>query len=371
MRIYFIILSIFISTSTYSQVTDTINWSLKRLTWEDFKGNPISNSIIKSRINFDIEYVFDRDPKQMNILRFDVKNYIHSKYSWVQKEYESDIMLLYNQTIFDIAELNARKIQYKLNRTTVNPTDVSKTADSIFTKLFFACQDEVSAFQKASDFGEKENVVKAWSDSILFELQQNPKEKIPEYTLSNIGYGLDVFIGSSIFTGLLATNLNIPFQYGYGFELSYKKVYLQFRANFGFTSLKNDYNVKYQWNKNLKLNTFNPDLSFAYPVLYNEKNEIRPFAGISWYAISPNSTDTIFDNQNLSNYSAIFGLNWDYRIRRSVSYNFLLKEETYLNIRTRIYFVPLNIDDFFKGSSINLSIGFSGNGHHINIKNRK
>ncbi|MFC2137607.1 hypothetical protein ACFLTE_05475 [Bacteroidota bacterium] len=371
MRKLLLFIVILLCVKTYSQVTDTINWSAKRLSWEDFRGTPTSSSIIKSRINFNIEYNFERDPKQMNILHFNVKNYIHTKYSWVREEYETDLMLLYNQTIFDIAELYARKIQYKLNRTTVNQSDVSKTADSIYTKIFFQCQDEISAFQKESDFGANKSIIHSWSDSIMFELEQNPKERIPEYSLSKIGYGLDIFTGTSLLNGNIGKNLNLPFHYGYGFEFLYHKFSFHFRAKFGFTSLKTEYNNTYLWPYSLKINTFNPDFSIGYPIISISKNEIRPYAGIAWYAVSPNSGDTIYNGQDLSNYSVIFGMQWDYKLRRGLSYNFLLKEETYLNIRTQIYVVPINIDDYFKGSSINLSFGISGIGHHINIKNGK
>ena len=370
MRIKLVLISLVFYIESIAQVTDTLNWSAKRLTWDSFKGNPTSSSIIKSRINFNIVYKFERDPKQMNILHFDVKNFIHTNYSWVREEHKTDLMLLYNQTIFDIAELYTRKIQYRLNRTTVNPSDVSKTADSIYTKIFFQCQDEISTFQLESNFGSNKNVIKSWSDSILFELEQNPKEKIPEYSLSKIGYGLDVFIGTSLLYGSIGKNLYLPFHYGYGFELFYKKISFHFKAKFGFTSLKSEYNETYIWPKSLKINTFNPYISIGYPIISNDKIEIRPYAGVSWFAVSPNSSDTIYNNQDLSNYSAIIGINWDYKIRRGLSYNFLLKEETYLNVRTRLYFIPINIDDYFRGSSINLSIGISGIGHHINIKNK-
>lgn len=352
---------------TFPQSSDTIHWSSEGLIWDNFVATPPPNPLSVSRLNFFIEYNFGSKNSPINMMRFKVENYMNKQNSWVNPEYKNNLTLQYNQTIFNIAELYSRKLQYAFNRTTVNIMNLQNQADSIYYKYFFNCLDEISRFQVHSNYGLNVDQIKYWDDSIKNELEVNPKEVIPPYVKSRFSYGLDFFAGSCLNTGSLNNHLQGLYNLGYGFEISYKNVTLYLRATLGNGSIKNSYNDQYSWPSKLKINTAFPEISLGYPVINNHKHMISPFGGVGWYAVSPNTKDSLYTNHELSKFSHVLGLNWDYKISRSLSFNFIMKEETYINIRTRIYIIPVSIDDKFKGSSINFSIGLSGLGYLVKI----
>lgn len=374
MKIKTIIFFLLIFGLLNSQTLDTIHWRPKVLTWDNFKGTPPINPQIGSRLNFFIEYEFGSQSMPFSLVRFEVHNYMNEQNSWINSSYKNSLTLLYNQTIFDIAELYARRIQYELNRTTVNFLDVQKIADSIYYDYFFICQDEINRFQFDTDYGMKDERVEFWADSVNRDLEVQPMEIIPPYVKSEIGYGFDFIVGTGAYTNGLNDYLKIPFKYGYGFEASYKDFILYLRTTIGSSSLLKDFYhsydwPSYKWPSGYKISTASFESSIGYLAIKKESYQINPFAGIGWYALSPNTRDSLYIDQNLSNYSAVFGINLDYKIGRNITFNYKMKEETFLNIRARLYVITADLSDEFKGASINFGLGLSGLGNLIKIKN--
>ena len=102
---------------------DTLHWSKDRkLTWDDFKGLPDSNSTGMAGTSSGFFYYsyYNSD----TTLEFKVNTIFFKKYSWVKTEYMDSETLNHEQRHFDISEIYAQKLRhafknYKLNKTTV------------------------------------------------------------------------------------------------------------------------------------------------------------------------------------------------------------------------------------------------------------
>lgn len=112
---------------------DSLHWHRdRRLTWNDFTGEPDDEPIFGARTFTSIKYkLLDRD----TACNVQVRCIFLKKVSWTQPQHATEYALLHEQIHFDISELFARKLRqaycrYKYNRQTVN-ADVAE----IFSRI--------------------------------------------------------------------------------------------------------------------------------------------------------------------------------------------------------------------------------------------
>ena len=116
----FMLLSLFLVQCSAGKLSEThptynqdnfLYWSdTRKLEWDDFKGVPQgSSNDYSTEIFVSIPSSIEKEPftspKLSSVCVFDKRK------SWVNKNIANDTLLLYNQTIFDIHEVYARKLR--------------------------------------------------------------------------------------------------------------------------------------------------------------------------------------------------------------------------------------------------------------------
>lgn len=162
-------LSLAVTIWCFSTQSNLIEWTAERkLTWNDFKGQPDKSStnaaLTSSSIN--IEFGYNRSGLKYNIkCRFD------QNLSWgrIKNEY----ILSHEQGHFDIAEIHARKLNqqlkaYKFNNRTVGK-DINRIYDTVM-KEHHALQSKYDDETNYSRDPAKQNEWKIKIDEMLEEL---------------------------------------------------------------------------------------------------------------------------------------------------------------------------------------------------------
>lgn len=89
--------------------------SIRKLEWEDFKGIPIDNENVSDSSYAHFNTISKVKILKNNSLEVSVKVFFDIEKSWVLKK--TDLSLKYNQLLFDIFELECRKLRKKVKKT--------------------------------------------------------------------------------------------------------------------------------------------------------------------------------------------------------------------------------------------------------------
>jgi hypothetical protein len=161
----------------YSPV-DYLYWSeTRKLTWNDFQKPSDASDNYTSEVDMSIPSSVEKEnifiqPRLISICVFDKKN------SWVNKKFANDTLLLYNQTIFDIHELYARKLRKIFSETDLNADNYKDKFKSMTEKNNSDLLNRVEEFRRESNFGENKKIVLQWAAKIKSELQDLSQFKV-------------------------------------------------------------------------------------------------------------------------------------------------------------------------------------------------
>src|ERR1035437_7661624 len=177
----FLILSLFLvqcsagklseTHQTYNQ-DDYLYWSeTRKLTWDDFKGTPPSSSDnLSTEIFMSIPSSIEKDlissPKLTSICVFD------KRHSWVNKNIANDALLFYDQTVFDIHEVYARRLRKTFLETDFGLNDFKEKYHSMTEKNNTDLLNRIEEFKRESNFGQNKKSVMQWTIKIKYELQE-------------------------------------------------------------------------------------------------------------------------------------------------------------------------------------------------------
>jgi hypothetical protein len=108
------------------------------LTWDDFKGRPNAASEFYANTGWKISYTMPpmkvtRDP--VPLTGFVVTLELDKEKSWVKKGKETPALLKHEQTHFDIGRLCLMELVTALGKTSVVPSELSKTIAPIFNSI--------------------------------------------------------------------------------------------------------------------------------------------------------------------------------------------------------------------------------------------
>ena len=217
-----------------------------------------------------------------------------------------------NQVIFNIWELNTRYAQKR---------SFGETTQG-FYKIKSDYQDkaekQIEEFMQESSKGTDTTVVKKYEETILKELDRNPRRepdmslagKVPGMASLYFSYEHGIFLGG-------ASDMIMPtngFSMGIGY-INKKDWYFDFGLTGHFTHLKvNDYyydtQYDYQWNKNKSTNLLRIYLNCGHIVRSNQYYRLIPYAGVAFSELSQQSNTLDPKSKNNQSYckSALSGL---------------------------------------------------------------
>jgi hypothetical protein len=156
---------------TYNQ-DDYLYWSDNRkLTWDDFKGVPPANSNnYSTQIFMSIPSSIDKDlfnsPKLTSLCIFD------KRHSWVNKNITDNRLLIYDQALFDIHEIYARRLRKTFLETDFGLNDFKEKYQSMTEKNNKDLLNRIEEFKRESNFGQNKKSVMQWTIKIKYELQE-------------------------------------------------------------------------------------------------------------------------------------------------------------------------------------------------------
>ena len=342
------------------------DWSEGPLTWDDFQEK--QQAIGVSELKFFLGYNTDKQKfSDTTVFRIQTYCYMDRNLSWVLNYYKSDQYLHYNQVIFDLVELQRRKLQYDLDR--INSIYQAETRLNLcYTEL----SNLIDQFQEESKFGQANAVIDQWSSILQSELQSLERMNLPQFSKRNLGYAVHAGLGSGIFTGSLGQHFGPTLNFMFGFDFAYKKSILYLNATLAGDQVKKDYSYEDKtYYQGQRANVAILDVSYGYAVIDGSKIKLSPFAGLGITEISGVNRDNDEDDLRNVDYNIIFGLNADYKIRKRLklapnSY-FGSKEYVETSVRARLYVSRANFSDDLNGYSINLTLGLCGFGNLIRI----
>ncbi len=373
MRYYIILFIFYAIINTLAAQTDSsniLNWADKRLEWSDFQGSPVDYSLYHSELNFTIGYstktYLVEDTKVTALISY---CYMDRGTSWVKKENMNDKYLIYNQIQFNLAELYSRKLQTQLFLLLNEKKERRIEAFTLILEINLDCQQRIDQLNEQTEYGNDFESVKVWAEEIEKELKQTPRKRIPDFENRKVGVGLCFDLGVGTLTNTLNRYFSNNFNLAFGFDLAYLDCIFFLRATLGFCSVKKDIEYKNrQWPEKLSTGLAIGDLAIGYPLIDNKKSRIIPFAGINYINFSPLSNQDKYEEHHIGKFAYSLGLNYDYKLIKTINIMSTFNEKSAWFIRTRVYVSFVNYNDQLRGTSINFTVGFGGFVRFLRIK---
>lgn len=354
-------------TQLQAQNNNLKYWSDGPLQWDDFKGKyffPDMDAELQYGLTFSSNRQIINDTV---LLRLTAVGYIDRDLSWVRPEKRYAAMLDYNQVIFDIIELHRRKLQVKLDQ-----LPGAYMADIEIRSMLAQCNKVVQLLRYESEQGTDHKVVMEWQLKIAEELSAYAQGGIPAFTKSPFSYGMHLGFGSGFSTGTLGEHLGSTFNFNFGFDFGYNDFTLFLTATLAGGRSKADYFGELEFLNNQRVNTAIGEAGLGYVILNTPRFRVTPYAGIGFLEYSKPTVRGSKIYESMINTSFIFGLNSDFKFRKTLSLipspMFQAKEYVEYVIRARLYVAQANFSPDMKGYSINLTLGFGGTGNFARIK---
>ncbi|WP_157098020.1 hypothetical protein [Niabella ginsenosidivorans] len=155
------VLLIHVANAQAQMSADTVQWnSLRKLTWNDFKGEAMELPGLKGEIYCFLPATYQRDSVNAKTVFF-VQAVFDKKGSWIQKTSKTPLALQYYQVYFDLFELHARKLRGQL--AAVQPdADPTQAFQQIYNTQFNMLNDDLKALRKETKLGVVASAVAAW-----------------------------------------------------------------------------------------------------------------------------------------------------------------------------------------------------------------
>lgn len=292
---------------------DTIHWASGKITWNDFKGPDITKNEIVGEIyvNHQADYVH-------TFLRGDgvrLTTIMDRRQSWHKSELRNNNSLQYFQTIFNLMEYYRRKLLIKISAKKTNYLNgfngIDLNAELQESKNEFDLV--VSRFQKETLYGNNLEKAKIWSDSVTNYLHSLDNLKVAK-AYRNFGAGMFFGFGFAPFAGNISKYVNPAYNFGFGFDFSYKKAFISLNGFLGGMKIKQSFTAKeFLWNES-KTSTFAlANVNAGYMILKNFDYSIIPYAGISAveFTIRNSNDDDKKNDSRLVDASFQFGIEYN------------------------------------------------------------
>ena len=169
-----------LNSPQYSSIDENsiVRWDENRkLTWNDFQGEPIKNASVSSELLIQMPANFNKAALFLSS-NFNVECYFVKNGSWVDSSKATEQLLKYNQSIFDIYELYARKLRKKFEETEFGVSDPTDKFNSIYHNNSEALSKELINYRKETELGINKNKIDEWSIKIANMLKELENYKI-------------------------------------------------------------------------------------------------------------------------------------------------------------------------------------------------
>lgn len=171
--IYFLALVGLTSFMMLPKVEKSINWSPKKLTWNDFEGKMSKSNPYDALTSSGINNKFSGEG---HTLKFNISAQFFQKKSKKKKNRQTDALLNHEQRHFDITEIFARKLRESIQNTTFKKLDkIGPTVNKIYNKNNSLWQKMQLKYDKDTDHSKDKVQQNSWDikiDSLLESLNK-------------------------------------------------------------------------------------------------------------------------------------------------------------------------------------------------------
>ena len=270
-------------------------WSQGPLTWDDFTVMP-SSSGERSLLFYGLTFKPVRDTLDgIRCCYYRAESYMMNSDSWVAADYRDDNTLRYNQVIFDMIEVETRRLQQSIN---ADPNPFAY--DGLFSIAGDRLSARIDSFRSLSHDGTDTAVLAAFERQVTAELAQLPADYRPCYTARPFGYGMYLGIGVTGSTGSLGKAFSPGVGLNLGFDLSYNRHLFIFDGTLGLCKTRQTLLLA---DPDGTMNTFpegklggllTVNLGYGYTLVDNLHWHLAPFVALGIREFS-------YSNQNTNN----------------------------------------------------------------------
>ena len=191
-------------------------WSQGPLTWDDFTVMPVPSSGERSQMFYIMTFKPVRDTIDgIRCCYYRAESYMMNSDSWVVADHRDDNTLRYNQVIFDILEVETRRLQQSIN---ADPNPFAY--DGLFSARGDRLSSRIDNFRSLSHDGTDTAVLASFERQLAAELAQYPAVYHPRYTARPFGYGMYLGVGVTGSTGTLGKAFSPGVGLNLGFNFS-------------------------------------------------------------------------------------------------------------------------------------------------------
>ena len=196
--------------------TDRRYWNEGPLTWDDFTvmSDTYNN---RSYLQYTMQYTAVHDTIDGILCHYyAAQAWITPKSSWIADNQRTPATLLYNQTIFDMLELERRLLQHSIN---------AAEKPFLYSDLLTAASDHlnrrIGQFQQLTNDGNDTAVLSLYAKQVQKELALHPAVYRPQYSPHPLGYSFYIGLAADASTGTLGQTFGPTLCFNYGINLSW------------------------------------------------------------------------------------------------------------------------------------------------------
>ncbi len=154
------------------EIEEGVPWDAnKRLTWADFKGKVPPAAVPAATTASGISYTYSANLMHHEVeLDYEVTAYFYPNESWYKPSLANDTILSHEQLHFDIAELFARKMRNRLDRTSFSD-NVKAEVREIYQEILQELKEFQEAYDWETNFSRNVEKQLEWNAKIAEELQ--------------------------------------------------------------------------------------------------------------------------------------------------------------------------------------------------------
>lgn len=156
------------------EIEEGILWDEnRRLTWADFRGKVPPAAVPAATTASGISYRYSANLIHHEVeLDFEVSAFFYPNESWYKPEVCDDLILSHEQLHFDIAELFARKMRDKLNRTSFSD-NVKEEIRDIYADILKELEEFQDLYDWETSFSRNAEKQLEWNEKIAKALGTN------------------------------------------------------------------------------------------------------------------------------------------------------------------------------------------------------
>ncbi len=292
--------------------------------------------------------------------------YTSPEYSWVDTNYLSSKLLLYNQCIFDLVEVYRRQLENKLQDSSIF------THRQLLDNTMRLLNDDVRRMEIETQYGADTAAILHWQNKIQARLNEALPATTYSHTDAPLAYGMSFDFGMHCTGG----ELHKYFSHGAGlsmnFEMEYKRSLLGTSIYLGGAKCRKDAPNVRNSNNDLFVNDPLTTIGFygycGWSVVDNNKIRLTPFVGyglLGYYYTPDDESSSVGSGNGCFCFGVIYNHSFINEVNCfGISNNYYNADHERTFVDVRLYGTYNNFKSISgapRGFTINLQIGIGLN----------